>query len=88
VLNEIPHQVEIMHIFYFNSKLKRMAVVVKSLDEEDLRFYMKGAPEMVAEKCMPDSLPHNFDETLGNYTREGYRVLGMATKLLPGVQIS
>lgn len=77
-----------MHIFHFNSKLKRMAAIVKPMGENFLRFYMKGAPEIVIERCNPNSIPHNFDEILGNYTREGFRVLGLATKSLPGIQIN
>ncbi|CAG9316904.1 unnamed protein product [Blepharisma stoltei] len=70
--------VAILHIFYFTSKRKRMGVIVKNPENNQFEFYMKGAPEMVLERCRKSSIPEDIDHILYNYTRSGYRVLACA----------
>ena len=41
------YEIGILHIFHFNSKLKRMGVIVKNLQDDQFRFFLKGAPEVV-----------------------------------------
>jgi cation-transporting ATPase 13A3/4/5 len=79
---QAPYQLGILHIFHFSSKLKRMGVVIKSINDEKLEFYMKGAPEIVSQLCRPETLPANLIKILADYTQAGYRVLACASKTL------
>lgn len=38
---------------------------------------------MIGTMCIKESLPYNYKEVLDIYTKEGYRVIALATKLLP-----
>jgi cation-transporting ATPase 13A3/4/5 len=82
----LPNEVGILHVFHFTSNLKRMGVIVKNLQDETFRLHVKGAPEVVSELCVPESIPHDFKEVLSKYTQLGYRVLACATKTLPEVK--
>jgi len=35
--------------------------------------------------CDPNTMPGNYDEVLEQYTKEGFRVIGLATKSLPNL---
>ncbi|KAM5163820.1 putative cation-transporting ATPase 13A4 [Mantella aurantiaca] len=72
----------ILQQFPFSSSLQRMSVVTQILNGDEYAVYMKGAPEMVASFCKPDTVPINFTEELELYTKQGFRVLGLAYKLL------
>ncbi|XP_063297779.1 probable cation-transporting ATPase 13A4 [Pelobates fuscus] len=68
--------------FPFSSSLQRMSVVAQVLGSEEKFVFMKGAPEMVTQFCLPDSVPHNFSSQLQEYTLQGFRVIGLAYKTL------
>ena len=55
-----------------------MSVVVKALHSSKFVLYAKGSPEKIAELSKPESLPKDFQQVLTNFTREGYRVIGVA----------
>lgn len=40
--------------------------------------YVKGSPEVIRDLVTPGSVPPDFDAVLGEYTREGLRVLALA----------
>ena len=40
--------------------------------------FAKGSPEAIRALVQPDSVPDDFDATLGSFTREGLRVLALA----------
>ncbi|CAG9313570.1 unnamed protein product [Blepharisma stoltei] len=80
--NEENYDTAILHIFYFTSKRKRMGVIVKNLQNDNFEFYMKGAPEIVLERCRKSSIPDDIEHVLDNYTRSGYRVLACAMNSL------
>jgi magnesium-transporting ATPase (P-type) len=42
--------------------------------------FTKGAPEKLAELCVPESMPENFHDLLHEFTKQGLRVLAVATK--------
>ena len=67
----------IIRCFEFNSSLRRMSVIARSLNE-DLWVYAKGAPESIREICDASSIPENFDQVLADFTRKGYRLLAIA----------
>mmetsp|Transcript_9224 Transcript_9224/g.9197 ORF Transcript_9224/g.9197 Transcript_9224/m.9197 type:complete len:890 (-) Transcript_9224:6-2675(-) len=82
----LPYEIGILHIFHFTSKLKRMGVIVKNLSDDSFAFFMKGAPEVVLEKCHESSIPNNLKEVLAEYTKKGYRVLACASKKIPPIK--
>ena len=65
--------------FTFTSEVARQSVVVKS--DKDQMVLCKGAPEVIATLCTPDTLPENFSDELSNISN-GTRVLAMAYKKL------
>lgn len=76
----LPYEIGVLHTFHFNSRNKRMGVLAKNLQDDSFMFYMKGAPEVVCERCREDTLPSDLGLILGHYTRMGYRVLACAYK--------
>ncbi|XP_036601114.1 polyamine-transporting ATPase 13A2 isoform X3 [Trichosurus vulpecula] len=68
--------------FPFSSGLQRMSVVVVRHRRAPPEAYMKGAPEMVASLCAPDTVPPDFSQVLQHYTSDGFRVLALAFKSL------
>ncbi|KAG8581494.1 hypothetical protein GDO81_007685 [Engystomops pustulosus] len=66
----------------FSSALQRMSVITEVINGDELVVYMKGAPEMVASFCKPETVPKEFAEVLEVYTFQGLRVLGLAFKTL------
>ena len=76
------YEIAIVKRFDFSSKLQRMTVIGKNLNENFFKVFCKGSPEKIKELCNPSTIPENFDEILNNYTTKGYRVLGMAGKSL------
>ena len=71
----------IVKIFPFESHLKRMSVVCETT-EGGFIVCCKGAPEVIAERCVTASLPPDFDDVLASYSTMGFRVLGLASKAL------
>lgn len=51
------------------------------------RAFVKGSPEKIYELCHPSSLPSDYNEVMEHYTKDGYRVIALATKEL-GVMTS
>ncbi|KAM3931813.1 putative cation-transporting ATPase 13A4 [Leptodactylus fuscus] len=72
----------ILQQFPFSSGLQRMSVITQILNGDEYAVYMKGAPEMVASFCKPDTVPINFSDELELYTKQGFRVIGLAYKIL------
>ena len=60
-----------------------MSVLCKNDFDNRIRAFVKGSPEMISSLCLKDTLPHNFNEILEEYTKEGYRVIALSQKLLP-----
>ncbi|OCT78553.1 hypothetical protein XELAEV_18029642mg [Xenopus laevis] len=80
---EIPVEgIASLHQFPFSSALQRMSVITQITGETDLTVFMKGAPEMVTRFCKPETVPHNISNKLDYYTTQGFRVLGLAYRLL------
>lgn len=72
----------IIRRFDFSSKLQRMSVVVKHIDEPGFRLHVKGSPEKIRELCKPETIPPNFHNILEKYAENGYRVLALSTRAL------
>lgn len=71
----------IIRRFEFSSALQRMSVIARNEIDGKFRAFVKGSPEMIASLCENGSLPSNYKEVLEIYTKEGYRVIALATKL-------
>lgn len=76
------YELGIIRRFDFSSKLQRMSVIVKNVNEPYFKVFCKGSPEKIKELCKPDTIPSNFNEVLSNYTTKGFRVLAISMKLL------
>lgn len=59
-----------------------MSVITRVLGQKHLTVYTKGAPEIIAGMCVPESIPAYFQQMLSVYTEKGYRVIALATKVL------
>ncbi|KAH7047823.1 hypothetical protein BKA57DRAFT_463445 [Linnemannia elongata] len=75
----------IIRCFEFVSSLRRMSVIVKKLHSPGMDIYVKGAPEVMTDICLKESLPSDYAERLSYYTQHGYRVIACATKSLPNL---
>ncbi|KAL6452467.1 YPK9 Vacuolar cation-transporting ATPase YPK9 [Candida maltosa Xu316] len=69
---------EVIKEFEFLAPLRRMSVVTTQSNKHYV--FTKGAPEVMLDICLPESLPTNFDELLHHYTHSGYRVIACAYK--------
>ncbi|TID19222.1 hypothetical protein CANINC_003792 [Pichia inconspicua] len=77
--------------FEFTSHLRRMSTIsLKSSTQlgiiEELEVYVKGAPEVIQNICLPESIPLNYNELLYHYTHNGYRIIACASKRLKSPQ--
>ena len=94
---EEDFSIAIIHQFQFSSERQCMSVVVsyaktgvnESNDESnefqppEFRVFCKGSPEKIETISDPSTLPTDFHKVLDSYTEKGYRVIALATKLLP-----
>ena len=69
--------------FSFSSEVARQSVVIEVANEQFV--LTKGAPEVIAQLCCPETLPDNFASELSNIS-DGTRVLAMAYKKLDKTQ--
>ena len=74
------YEIGIVKRFDFSSKLQRMTIIGKNLNENHFKAFCKGSPEKIHDLCNPSTIPDDFDEVLNSYTTKGYRVLGIAAK--------
>ncbi|KAF9913042.1 hypothetical protein EC991_005910 [Linnemannia zychae] len=75
----------IIRCFEFVSSLRRMSVIVKRLHSPGLDIFVKGAPEVMTDICLKDTLPLDYQERLAYYTHHGYRVIACAYKSMPNL---
>lgn len=80
--NDLPVEIGILRQFPFSSSLQRQSVITKRLEHSHHVLYAKGAPEMIAGLCDPDTLPADFEQVLARYTARGMRVLALAHRQL------
>ncbi|CAH1993211.1 unnamed protein product [Acanthoscelides obtectus] len=81
---EVPFEIGIIRQFPFSSTLQCMSVIAKSLQKHHMVAYTKGAPEKIRGMCKPETLPHDYDVKLAEFTARGYRVIAVAYKNLSG----
>ncbi|KAI9007524.1 putative NEO1-P-type ATPase [Phycomyces nitens] len=70
---------DILNVFPFTSESKRMGIIIKDNQTQDITFYQKGA-----DAVMSSIVQYNdwLDEECGNMAREGLRTLVIAKKRL------
>ncbi|KAJ5070977.1 cation-transporting atpase [Anaeramoeba ignava] len=78
----------IVKTFDFSSNLQRMSVIVQQTDIQSLELHVKGSPEQIRILCDENSIPKNYSSVLDLYTKEGYRVIALAYRELPEVDLS
>jgi cation-transporting ATPase 13A2 len=76
------YEIGIVKRFDFSSKLQRMSVLTKNVNESNFKAFCKGSPEKIKELCRPETIPTNFNEILSSYTSKGLRVLAVSTKMI------
>uniref|UniRef100_A0A914C2A8 Cation-transporting ATPase n=1 Tax=Acrobeloides nanus TaxID=290746 RepID=A0A914C2A8_9BILA len=81
---ESETELAVIRQFTFSSSLQRMAVIVHNPKEESrsMHIYVKGAPEMIASLCEPDTVPENYQEVVNEYAQHGYRLIAVASRNL------
>uniref|UniRef100_A0AC34Q1P0 Cation-transporting ATPase n=1 Tax=Panagrolaimus sp. JU765 TaxID=591449 RepID=A0AC34Q1P0_9BILA len=75
-------ELAIIRQFTFSSSLQRMAVVVHNPAEKghNMHLYVKGAPEMIASLCDPETVPLDYTDVVNRYAQHGYRLIAVAAK--------
>ena len=81
--SDYPVEVGIIRQFAFSSNVARMSVITRALGDTNFHLYAKGAPEKLEELCNSDSIPEDFHLQLKHYATQGYRVIGLAYRILP-----
>ncbi|XP_074046704.1 polyamine-transporting ATPase 13A3 isoform X3 [Macrotis lagotis] len=76
------YEIGIVRQFPFSSALQRMSVVARILGDKKMDAYMKGAPEVIASLCKPETVPSDFEKVLEEYTKQGFRVIALAHRKL------
>merc|ERR1719412_3398065 len=75
-------EIALLKQYPFDSAVQRMTVVAKKKGAQYYSVFMKGAPEKVASFCRSETIPAEFSNLLQYYTKQGYRVIGAASKSL------
>lgn len=57
-----------------------MSVVCKNDFDQGYKAFVKGSPEKIFELCRRETIPHDFQQVLTQYTQEGYRVIALSVK--------
>ena len=76
------YELGIVRRFDFSSKLQRMSVIVKDVNDNYYKMFCKGSPEKIRELCQSETVPADFNEQLMKYTSKGFRVLALSMKMM------
>lgn len=79
ILNEKEKTFKILYIFPFTSDTKRMGIIIKDLETDEILFCLKGA-DMIMKKIVEKN--DWLDEEVDNMAREGLRTLVIGMKKL------
>ena len=60
-----------------------MSVICENQIDGQFRAFVKGSPEKIQE--LSKAIPVDFQQILELYTKEGYRVIALAEKVLVGM---
>ena len=82
----IKYKSALIRRFDFSSQLQCMSVICKNdYDRGAYKAFVKGSPEKISEICRRETLPRDFNSVLASYTREGFRVIALSYKEMPGL---
>jgi len=70
---------EILNIFPFSSERKRMGIIIRDMQTDEIAFYLKGADMVMRERVRYSDW---LDEECDNMAREGLRTLVFAKRRL------
>merc|ERR1719400_1242559 len=79
-------EIALLKQYPFDSAVQRMTVVAKKKGAQYFSVFVKGAPEKVASLCKMSTIPPEFNSLLQYYTKQGFRVIGAASKSLKAGQ--
>ena len=74
------YEIGVVRTFEFSSKLQRLSVLVRDVNEDYYKFFTKGSPEQIRDLCLPETIPLDYNEVLKKYTMKGFRVLAFCFK--------
>ncbi len=78
--NTASFELGIIRCCEFVPSLRRMSVVTKHIQEQNMVAYVKGAPEVMKSLCQPQTIPSNYETLLDTLTHRGFRVITLAGK--------
>ena len=64
----------------FTPERKRFSCIIKDVVNNKYIFFTKGAPEIIIDLSLKNSIPSDLNEKLLLYSQEGYRMLGFCYK--------
>lgn len=76
---------EILHLFPFTSESKRMGILVRDFQTNEIIFYQKGADSVMGQIVQKSDW---LDEECGNMAREGLRTLVIGRKKLSEAELA
>ncbi|KAK9312563.1 hypothetical protein V1524DRAFT_369308 [Lipomyces starkeyi] len=77
--SKAEQSLEILQIFPFSSETKRMGIVVRDSERDEIWFFLKGADSIMARIVQKNDW---LEEETGNMAREGLRTLVIGRKKL------
>ncbi|XP_065172018.1 probable cation-transporting ATPase 13A4 [Atheta coriaria] len=77
------HILKLLERYQFSSNLRRMSVIVQNGSSPDYEIFCKGSPEIIKPLCKNSS--EISDEDLQSLTKQGYRVISLATRKFSGI---
>ncbi|KAK9366594.1 hypothetical protein V1509DRAFT_629473 [Lipomyces kononenkoae] len=77
--SKAEQSLEILQIFPFSSETKRMGIVVRDSERDEIWFFLKGADSVMARIVQKNDW---LEEETGNMAREGLRTLVIGRKKL------
>ena len=84
-INGQDFQYQLLDVLEFDSDRKRMSVVVKALDSDEIIVYCKGADSVIFERLAPEQsgILQRTSDQLEMFAEEGLRTLCLAYKSIP-----
>ncbi len=76
----LNHEYLILDIIEFTSERKRMGVMIQDSSTHEVFYYCKGAPEIIKDCCLANTIPENYDDILNSYSDKGLRIISLSMK--------
>lgn len=70
--------IEVVKIFEFDNKLRRMSVIMKKTNGRGYKVFVKGSPESL--HALFREVPDDYEDTVKDHALDGFRVLALAYK--------